>query len=41
MGNFRCEPEMEPTEAISTGQWLLSIKGFSRLCKEPRESLDA
>ena len=21
---------MEPTEAISTGQWLLSIKGFSR-----------
>jgi len=34
MGNFRCEPEMEPTEAISTGQWLLSIKGFSRLCKE-------
>ena len=36
--NFRCEPEMEPTEAISTGQWLLSIKGFSRgfsrLCKE-------
>ena len=38
MGNFRCEPEMEPTEAISTGQWVLSIKGFSkkfsRLCKE-------
>ena len=30
MGNFRCEPEMEPTEAISRGLWLLSIKGFSR-----------
>ena len=30
---FRCEPEMEPTEAISTGQWLLSIKGFSRVAR--------